>query len=239
MSKENYTHIVVILDRSGSMYSIADDMRGGFDSFIEEQKKVDGTATVTLVQFSNASQEIYNMLSLDDVPPLELEPRGGTALVQTMGDTINSTIEQMDSMDENEKPEKCIFLIITDGQDNVASTYTKTQIDEMVSELEDADEGITYDFVYMGANQDAIRESGSVGVRSNATMNYSADSVGTRSMFNRLSSTMTSYRGSADHYSFQDNNDSDDSNEQNDDDEQILDHVDFLTRIDAIVNEKR
>jgi len=196
MPKQNYTHITIILDRSGSMASIKNDVQGGFDSFINEQKEVDGTATVTLVQFDSQFETVYSMRDISEVPRLLLTPRGGTALLDAMGQTMNSEIAMVDALNDDDKPEKCLFVVITDGEENSSREYTRERVFEMVEELRQK-EDIDYDFVFIGANQDAIQAGGSIGVSRGATMNYAATEEGTSQMFTSLTRSITNYRGAS------------------------------------------
>jgi len=215
MAKKDYTHIAVILDRSGSMNSIVSEMCSGFDTFIKKQKEVEGEATVTLAQFDDKYDLVYEMKEIACVPSLTLVPRGTTALLDAMGKTMNTVVERIDGMDENKRPEKCVFVIITDGNENASHEFSREQIFEMIEELRESDEGVHYEFVFIGANQDSIHAGGTIGIRSNSTLNYDANSQGAKHMFKKLSQSMTSYR-SADAdaaYSFAEDDDDDDGDD--------------------------
>ena len=194
MSKEKYTHIAVIVDRSGSMSLIREDMCGGFQSFVETQREVEGEATVTLAQFDDRYELLYEMEDIKDIPEFNLKPRGMTALLDGMGKTINTVVAKIDSMDEAERPEKCVFVVITDGDENASQEYSRDQVFELIAELQESEEGTKYDFVFIGANQDAIKAGASFGVRAGASMTYTASSKGTKAMFDGLTKSMTSYR---------------------------------------------
>jgi len=211
MSKKNYTHIAVILDRSGSMSSISTEMCSGFDTFMKKQRKVEGEATVTLAQFDDHYDLVYEMQKLEEVPKLSLMPRGMTALLDAMGKTMNTVVGRIDGMPEDDRPEKCVFVVITDGDENASKEFTREQIFDMIEELRKSNSGVHYDFVFIGANQDAISAGGTIGVRAKSALTYDASGDGTKCMFASLSDSMKSYRsatvGTA--YSFTDDDDDD------------------------------
>ena len=119
----NLTDITVVLDRSGSMTTVMHDVTGGFDKFIEEQKKVQGEALLTLVQFDTEYEFVHKAKNIKDIPKLEFMPRGMTALLDAMGRAITETGERLRNMKEEDRPGKVICLIITDGQENSSKEY--------------------------------------------------------------------------------------------------------------------
>jgi uncharacterized protein YegL len=192
---KNVTDIVVVLDRSGSMSSVAKDVCGGFDKFVEEQKKGQGRAFLTLVQFDTEYEFVYRGRDIKDVPKLELYPRGCTALLDAMGKAIVETGERFKTMQESERPDKVIFVIITDGEENSSKEYKKSQISEMIKHQTDI---YKWEFVFLGANQDAIKEAASYGISAANTMNYKSTQNGYAAIFCSLSSNVGSMRnGSA------------------------------------------
>jgi len=193
MPNENYTHITFIVDRSGSMSSIANSMREGFDEFINGQLQVESEATVTIARFDNEYEIVQDMVSIDQVGPLELSPRGMTALLDGIGRSMNTVRSQIHEMPNEDKPSKCIFIIITDGQENASKEYSRDQVFEMIEDCR-SDEEIDYEFVFLGANQDAISAGSSFGIRADTSMSYCANDTGTKSIYNTLSAQVTSYR---------------------------------------------
>ena len=170
------TQITFLLDRSGSMESCWDDVLGGFNAFIKDQ---DPNATLTLVQFDHEYTIPYENLKMSEVQPLTREtykPRGSTALLDALGQFIKS-------VPETKTP---VVVIFTDGLENASKTYTKAHIKDLVEERQN--KGWT--FVYMGANQDAFAEAGSMGIAAGHTMNY--DSSRTPEAMHRLSQTVSS-----------------------------------------------
>jgi hypothetical protein len=192
MTKPNFTSINVIMDASGSMSSLRSDTIGGFNSFIEEQKKAAGEAIVSLCTFNSSYHHVYENKSLNDVAPLTVEdyyPAGSTALLDCMGYTINSVGAQLAALKEEERPSKVIVLILTDGQENSSREFTKDQIKDMVTHQS---EKYNWDFVFIGANMDAIEEGHGIGVAN--SFNYSATPEGTHNLYKSLSRSVTKYR---------------------------------------------
>ena len=168
---------VFLLDRSGSMESCWDDTIGGFNAFVNEQKADGGT--LTLIQFDHEYLESYNAKPIGEVAPLTREtftPRGSTALLDAIGKTI-----------KNFKSKTIpTVIILTDVQENASAHYTKSHIKDLI--LERQKDGWT--FVYLGANQDAFAEAGSIGIAPCATMNYDANR--TPDAFRELSQALSS-----------------------------------------------
>lgn len=192
--KKNYTHISVVLDRSGSMESLKSDTIGGFNSFLSAQKDLDGEATITMVKFDDEYEIMCNMVSIKDGIELTNEtyqPRGGTALLDAIGRTINSVEHTLSEKSEDEKPEKVIFVIITDGEENRSREFTRDQIMEMINRHR---EEMKWEFIFIGANQDAIQAGGSMGFRAGNSYTYDASVQGTQVMYQGLTRGMTSYR---------------------------------------------
>jgi uncharacterized protein YegL len=193
MANENYTHITFVVDRSGSMGGIAQAMREGFDEFMSGQLEVEGEATLSLARFDNEYELVYDFVEIGQVGPLELNPRGGTALLDGMGRTMNSVREQIMEMEEDERPSKCLFIFITDGHENASQEYTRDRVFQMIQDCQDSEE-LNYEFVFMGANQDAISAGRSFGIRQDASITYSASNAGVRGSYASLSRSVTQYR---------------------------------------------
>lgn len=193
---ENKTHIAVCLDRSGSMASIASDVVGGFNKFVEDQKEQKGEATLTLAQFDDVYEIVHDFIDIQKMEGLKLVPRGSTALLDAMGQTLEDVRTKVLAMDDKEQPAKVIFVFITDGEENASSKYTRKQIFEMIKNLKNTDreDKINWEFVFIGANQDAISEGSSYGFRSKASITFDASGAGATQAFASLSKGMTSYR---------------------------------------------
>jgi hypothetical protein len=196
MTKENFTSINVIIDQSGSMSGLTNDTIGGFNQFLSDQNQEPGEAVFTLCLFNTSYQLPYNFVKLADVPSLTdkvYRPSGGTALLDAVGTTIDQVGSKLDAMPEEERPSKVIFLIITDGDENSSREYSKAKIKSMVSHQRDT---YNWEFVFMGANIDAISEGSSLGIAAHNSVNYSASAAGTHDLYKGISSNMRSYRSS-------------------------------------------
>jgi uncharacterized protein YegL len=190
--KENSTELILVLDRSGSMTSIKTDMEGSFDQFIKEQKSQPGECTVTLVQFNTGYEAVYESKPLADVPALDLQPQGGTALLDALGKTILSAGERFKKMPDDKRPARVLFVIITDGEENSSKRFGHAQIKEMI---EHQTNKYSWQFIYLGANQDAFTVAGAIGIiRANA-LNFVADSNGTSDLMKGVSAGVSNYRG--------------------------------------------
>lgn len=197
MTKPNKTEIIVVLDRSGSMSSIKADMEGGFNTFIEAQKKLADECTVTLVQFDDVCETVYEGKSLNDIPPLKLEPRGWTSLLGAVGQTIEKVGSRLALTPEEQRPSQVLFLIITDGAENCSHRqewsckYTSEKVFEAVKHQTAK---YNWQFVYIGANQDAIAVGTSLGVALDMNFNYSASAAGVKSMMRDVTEQSLQYR---------------------------------------------
>ena len=192
--KENLIEIVAILDRSGSMSSLIGDTIGGYNTLINEQKKEDGEANVTLALFDDKYDLIYDNVNINDVVELTESvyvPRGMTAMYDAIGRTIDSVGKRLSETDESERPSKVVVTIITDGYENSSSDYTKSQIKEMI-ELQESE--YNWEFMFLAANMDAMEEGASFGIRGNKAMTFTADSGGMDKMMRSVSASYSAYR---------------------------------------------
>ena len=192
--KKGYTHIIMVLDRSGSMGSVWDDTMGGFNSFIKAQKKVPGVATVSLVQFDDQYEPLLDFIPLKEVKPLTREtyiPRGMTALLDAIGRTMVKEGEKLAAMDEDDRPDRVILVVITDGQENASSEYTRDRIFKLIRHQE---ETYSWKVVFIGANQDAIATGAQLGVMAANALTYAATAKGTQHLFSTVARSMAAYR---------------------------------------------
>ncbi len=169
MTNPNLTHLYFLLDRSGSMQSIKDDTEGGFDAFIAEQRTQPGDCRVTLAQFDDRYEEVYRDVPVADVPPLRLSPRGSTALLDSIGRLLGEAGERLAALPEHERPGVVIVGIMTDGHENASHELTHAQVKAMI-ERQTAE--YSWQFLYMGADQDAIEVGSSIGVAAANSMTY-------------------------------------------------------------------
>ena len=177
-------NIVCILDRSGSMYGLMDDMVGAFNGFIKEQKAVPGEALLTLVAFDNYYDIIHNRTRLHDVPELsrsQVEARGSTALLDAIGKTISGLPDN----------ERTICLIQTDGHENASHEYTRESIKKMVEQKTKAG----WEFIFTAANVDAFAASAGLGFDPNNVFNYQHSQQGYVNNSAMFSCRSTMYRG--------------------------------------------
>jgi uncharacterized protein YegL len=199
MTKPNTSHIVVVLDRSGSMRSVMRDTIGGFNTFLAEQRKLkDSRATMTLVQFDDQYQFDYKDRLLSDVSDLNEDtfvPRGNTALLDAIGKTIVTVGESLRSLSESERPSRVVMVVMTDGHENWSKEYTREKVFEMISHQRDK---YAWEFVFMGADEKSIQDAHTYGFSAGSTAHYSSTSAGTQRAFKRLSTNMASYRSASD-----------------------------------------
>lgn len=187
MTNKDLTELVLIVDRSGSMSKISSDAEGGLNAFLEEQREnTPGKVQVTLVEFDHEINTLHDGADIEDVKPYKLVPRGTTALLDAVGFTINKVGERLANTREEERPGRVIVVVVTDGLENSSKEFKKK---DLLDKIEHQKEKYSWEFVYLGANQDAFAEGSSLGF--NASANYVATSNGVRSMYASLSSSIT------------------------------------------------
>lgn len=169
MSNPNLTNLVFLLDRSGSMQSIKSDVVGGFAAFLAGQRDGEGRCTVTLAQFDTEYEVVYRGVDLEQVPTLRLQPRGGTALLDSMGKLITDTAAEIDALPEADRPGTVVVAIMTDGLENSSREWHHPDIKALV-EQQTNDFG--WEFLYMGADQDAVEVGKGLGVKDGQAITY-------------------------------------------------------------------
>jgi len=189
--KQGLCDIIVVLDRSGSMESIRADMEGGFNQFVKEQKAAPGECRLSLFQFDDVYDQVYSRRPLADVPPLRLMPRNMTALLDAVGRTINVVGQGFAAEPEAERPEKVVFMVITDGHENASHEFTKAQVRALV---ERQAKDYQWQFVYLGSDLSTFDDA--AGLSMPAAL-YAATPVGTRRLYNSTSAAVMSYRSGA------------------------------------------
>lgn len=192
--KKDFTLINVLMDSSGSMAPLTKDTVGGFNTFLAEQKALPGTAALTLCTFSTTISLVYDCEDLQSIPFLTTDTyraSGGTALLDAMGITLNEVGKKLAAMPEEERPSKVIFLIITDGEENSSKEYLLQTVKDMVSHQR---EKYNWEFVFTGANIDAISAGATLGVSVNNSVNYEATMEGTKKLYQGLSKGVSDYR---------------------------------------------
>ena len=194
--KKNLTEIVFILDRSGSMSGLEDDTIGGFNALIEKQKQEAGEAYVSTILFDNFSEVIHDRVRLDRVPRMtrkEYYVRGCTALLDAVGGAIHHIGNVHKYAREEDRPEKTLFVITTDGMENASRQYTYEKVRSMI-EKQKAKYG--WEFLFLGANIDAAREAARFGITADRAANYHADRQGTAVVYEAVSETVCNFRAS-------------------------------------------
>lgn len=184
--------IVCIIDRSGSMENIRNDAIGGFNAFVDAQKAVPGEAKFSLVFFDTGVDMTITAADLQQVAPLTREtyrPMGGTALYDAIGKTVDELGKRLGTMDN--KPDKVIVAILTDGEENASKEYSREKIAEIVKHQE---EKYSWEFIFLGANQDAFAASAALNMRAVNTFNFTATGQGVRDAYADMSNSVTSYR---------------------------------------------
>jgi uncharacterized protein YegL len=176
------THIVIVLDKSGSMNEIRADAIGGFNAFLADQKKESDEATITLVLFDHEYHLIMDFAELNQTQPLTEQtyiPSGTTALLDAIGRTIDDTKKKLTTMDEKDRPEKIVFVILTDGMENASQDYNLARVKQMIEEQTKAG----WTFVYLAANVDAFATGSALGVQRQTIHSFDATSQGIRNAF--------------------------------------------------------
>ena len=192
--KKNLTELVFILDRSGSMAGLEKDTIGGFNAMIEKQKREPGEAFVSTVLFDNHSEVIHDRLTLDRIPALtrkEYYVRGCTALLDSVGKAIHHIGNIHKYAREEDRPERTLFVITTDGMENASRRYDYDRVKAMIQRQQ---EKYGWEFLFLGANIDAAREAARFGIRAENAANYHADAAGTAVIYEAVSEAVCSFR---------------------------------------------
>jgi uncharacterized protein YegL len=183
MNKE-LTEIVFILDESGSMSPVKDDTIGGFNQFVEDQKKLPGFADFTLVKFSDYYKVINEGVDIVNIPDLDRNsytPSFSTALLDAVGKTIELVKKRLEKVTEGNKPGKVLFAILTDGEENASREYTTSKIQDLVKEARDKN---GWEFLFLGADIDAWSGGSSMGITSNVRVSKSNMKMSMKGMSN-------------------------------------------------------
>lgn len=192
--KKNCTELVFILDRSGSMAGLESDTIGGFNSLLQKQKAQEGEARVTTVLFDDRYELLHDRIDIQGVAPItprEYYVRGCTALLDAMGRTIRKIANAQRSTAPELRAEKVLFVITTDGMENASQSYRAHQVKAMV-EWQRAEFG--WEFLFLGANIDAIAAARRFGIDADRAVNYHADPTGIRLNYETVSRTISRVR---------------------------------------------
>lgn len=192
--KKNHTDITLVLDRSGSMASCADDTIGGVNRFLADQKAAPGTATMSLHQFDHEFETVINGKDIKSTPDLTSKtfvPRGNTALLDAIGRAIKDTGSRLDNASDNDKAEKVVFVIVTDGYENASHEYNQADVFKMIEHQKTK---YSWEFVFIGADQNSIKTAAGIGISGANAMSYAKNAVGTQAVFGSAGSNLRAMR---------------------------------------------
>ena len=188
--KKNLTELVFILDRSGSMQGLEKDTIGGFNSLIEKQKKVEGDALISTVLFASESKVIHDRIDVKDVKPMTENnyiTGGCTALLDASGNAIHHISNIHKYARKEDVPEHTLFVITTDGMENASKTYTYPKVKKLI---ENQKEKYGWEFMFLGANIDAVNVASYMGIDGSRAVNFNCDSEGTELNYEVLNDTI-------------------------------------------------
>lgn len=195
MSDSSVTSIHVVLDRSGSMQAVRSDVIGGFNAFVAEQQKHPTDAYFTLVRFDHEYEVVHRSISLGDVPLLDESsyvPRGQTALLDAIGRAVNDAHARWCAVDESARAGKVIFLVMTDGQENASREFRKDDVVRLIETRQREDQ---WEFVFIGADLDAIGEARALGFTDGKRLRADLKTgAGVRDAYDKLSKSLGRYR---------------------------------------------
>ena len=192
--KKNLTELVFILDRSGSMQGLEGDTIGGFNAMLEKQKKEPGEAFVSTILFNDHTQVLHDRVKIEAVEPIthrEYYVRGCTALLDAIGGAIHHIGNIHKYARSEDVPEHTLFVITTDGMENASRRYTSQQVKTMIQRQK---EKYGWEFLFLGANIDAVETAGTLGIAPDRAVNYHCDSEGTRLNYEVVSQAVTAVR---------------------------------------------
>ncbi len=194
---ENLTELVFILDRSGSMSGLESDTIGGFNSMLEKQQsEPEGTALVSTILFDHESIVLHDRVPLADVKPLtrkDYQVRGTTALLDAIGDAVKHIKNIHKYAREEDRPQKTLFVITTDGMENASYKFSYADIKKLIEQQKE----LGWEFVFMGANIDAVEVAGHIGIDARRAVNYHADEEGTAQVFGAMAKFSSAFRAAA------------------------------------------
>lgn len=192
--KKNLTEVVFIIDRSGSMCGLEKDTIGGFNSMIEKQKNEEGEALVSTILFDSEVEILHDRLDIQNVAKLtekEYYVRGCTALLDAIGSSIKHISKVHKYIREEDIPEKTMFIITTDGMENASSKYNKSQVKKMIEQQKSK---FGWEFLFLGANIDAVETAKDFGIAEDYAVNYHCDSKGTALNYDAIGEAISTVR---------------------------------------------
>ncbi len=188
--KKNLTELVFILDRSGSMAGLEGDTIGGFNAMIEKQRRQDGECFVSTVLFDNVSEVLHDRVELKKIKPMtdrDYTVRGCTALIDALGGAIHHIGNVHKYARREDVPEHTVFVITTDGMENASHIYSSDQVRAMIEKQK---RKYGWEFLFIGANIDAVETAARYGISEDRAVNYHADSIGTQVLYESVSNVV-------------------------------------------------
>lgn len=192
--KKNVTEVVFILDKSGSMAGLETDTIGGFNSMLNKQKKAEGDAFVTTVLFNHHNEILHDRINVKGISPIteaDYEVGGTTALMDAIGFSIQKIANVQKYTSEDQRADKVLFVITTDGMENASREFTPNKIKQMI---EHQKEKYGWDFMFLGANIDAIATAAKFGIDEDFAVDYHADNIGTKLNYELVGEAVTKLR---------------------------------------------
>ena len=193
-NRNNITELVFILDRSGSMAGLESDTIGGFNAMIEKQKKEDGECYISTVLFDNVSEVLHDRVKLSDIKPMtdkEYTVRGCTALIDAIGSAIHHIGNIHKYARPEDVPEHTMFIITTDGMENASQRYNSDEVKKMIERQK---EKYGWEFLFIGANIDAVETAKRYGINEDRAVNYNADAKGTGILYESVACAVSNVR---------------------------------------------
>ena len=192
--KKNLTELVFILDKSGSMSGLENDTIGGYNAMLEKQKTLDGECVITTVLFDNRYELLHDRINIQAVKPIseaEYQVGGSTALLDAIGQTIHKIGVAQKNTAEEYRAEKVLFVIITDGEENASRHYSTTQVKKAIERQKNK---YGWEFIFLGANIDAVQTARRFGINAEHAVDYVPDSEGTQLNFKMMSKSVEAFR---------------------------------------------
>lgn len=197
---KNLTEIVIVLDQSGSMDTIKSDMEGALKTFLQDQRKQKGECRITFYRFNSLVEKVFEDKDINSVKDITIKPSGMTALFDGIGQAVDEVGQRLAKLKERERPSKVIFTVISDGLENSSKEYNLSQIKKMIQHQESK---YSWEFIYLGANQDAFAGGQNMGFKGGSSITYSASKIGIDNAAKSMSAYVCSVRSGQD-YEFSD-----------------------------------
>jgi uncharacterized protein YegL len=189
----NTTEMVFIIDKSGSMSGLESDTIGGFNSNIKQQRETGENVLVTAVLFDTTFKTLYDRVNISEIENMTTKdycPGGGTALCDAVGYTINRIKYAQQYLKKDERPDKTMFVIITDGQENSSREFSSSKVKELITEQKQKHD---WEFLFLGANMDAVETANTYGIDADKAVTYMSDVIGTTTAWGALANITSGF----------------------------------------------